>query len=360
MKDASFDIYRGRRILLTGDTGFKGSWLSLWLTCLGAEVRGFSLGPRTEYDNYVICGLGDLITHVAGDVRDYAHLLRTFADYHPEMVFHLAAQSIVLESYIDPENTFSTNMMGTVNVLEAVRKTASVRAAIIVTSDKCYENKGDGCTFREEDRLGGSDPYSASKGAAEIITSSYIRSFFSESGTAAIASVRAGNAIGGGDWSPSRLVPDCIRALQANNPIQIRNPEAVRPWQYVLEPLYGYLLLGARLFTKGKDYSGAWNFGPFPTGAASVLHVVQGVIDAWGGGTYVINEAPLQNGEAPLLQLDISKALVRLKWKPILSLGEAIQRAISEYRIVGLSTLQVREQRIAHIKDYTVKTRDRR
>jgi CDP-glucose 4,6-dehydratase len=262
MKGTDNSIYKGKTVLVTWDTGFKGSWLSLWLGHLGARVIGYSLPPKTAGDNYNICALGEKIIHIDGDIRDYRALQDVFSKYEPDMVFHLAAQALVLDSYKDPLYTFETNTMGTVNVLEAIRHTPSVKAAIVVTSDKCYDNKEWIYGYRETDPMGGVDPYSASKGACEIVASSYIRSFFNGENTANVATVRAGNVLGGGDWCANRIVPDCIRALQDNKPITIRNPDAVRPWQHVLEPLNGYLLLGASLYASGKSYFGPWNFGP--------------------------------------------------------------------------------------------------
>ena len=241
------NIYKGKTILVTGDTGFKGSWLAIWLLNLGANVIGYALEPNTKNDNYIICDLGNKITHINGDIRDYQTLLNVFSKYKLEIVFHLAAQTLVLDSYKDPYNTYSTNIMGTINLFEAIRHTPSVKVAINVTSDKCYENREWVYGYREVDPMGGKDPYSASKGASEIITSSYMRSFFNQEDAANIASVRAGNVIGGGDWTDNRIFPDCMRALLNNKPIVIRNPEAVRPWQHVLEPLSGYLTIGSLL-----------------------------------------------------------------------------------------------------------------
>lgn len=356
---ALLDLYQSRRVLVTGDTGFKGSWLSIWLNSLGAQVCGFSLEPRTENDNYVRCGVDNLVDHVQGDVRDLERLLTVFDTHRPQIVFHLAAQPIVLQSYDDPITTFSTNIMGTVNVMEAIRQTSSVRAAVIITSDKCYENTGSGFSFQEEDRLGGSDPYSASKGAAELVIASYVRSYFTQSDSVAVASVRAGNVVGGGDWSPYRLFPDCIRSLKSETPIVVRNPGAIRPWQYVLEPLYGYLLLGALLYSSGKEYSGAWNFGPLSTGCVPVVELVRAIIEAWGGGSYVIDEKRSQNGEAPLLQLDISKALNRLGWRPMLGTKETVQRTVDEYRVEGMAAHKILKQRLLHIENYVGKVQSR-
>jgi len=346
------NIYNGKTVLVTGDTGFKGSWLAIWLLSLGAHVIGYALKPKTGKDNYVICDLGDKITHIDGDIRDYRPLLKVFSKYKPEIVFHLAAQSLVLDSYKDPLFTYSTNVMGTVNLLEAVRHTPSVKAAINVTSDKCYENHEWIYGYREIDPMGGKDPYSASKGAAEIIASSYLRSFFNQDHTANIASVRAGNVIGGGDWTDNRIFPDCMRALISGKSIIIRNPDAVRPWQHVLEPLCGYLTLGSLLYTAGKRYTGAWNFGPSSKNTISVKRLVGEVVNQWGSGKYVVENKTGDTQEANLLHLDISKAVNRLKWFPVLDLEHTIKFSIDEYRVDDLSSEEIFNQRTAHIKEY--------
>lgn len=358
------NIYKkGKTVLITGDTGFKGSWLAIWLLTLGVNVIGYALPPKTKNDNYQICELYKKITHIDGDVRDYHSLLKVFSKYKPEIVFHLAAQAIVLDSYKEPLYTFQTNVMGTVNLLEAVRHTPSVKVAIIVTSDKCYENQEWIYGYREIDPLGGKDPYSASKGAAEIVTSSYLRSFFYQNNTANIASVRAGNVIGGGDWAAHRIFPDCMRALLNNKPIIVRNPESVRPWQHVLEPLSGYLTLGSLLYTDGKKYSGAWNFGPLSKSMVSVQQLVEETIKQWGKGKYIIknkgnntaHRSPLTAhiaSEAEFLHLDISKAVNKLKWYPVLDFKQTIKFAIEEYKVDGWSAKEIFEQRINHINNY--------
>ena len=304
-------IYKDKTVLVTGDSGFKGSWLAIWLRYLGANVIGYSFEPRTKNDNYVVCGLDNRITHIDGDIRDQPFLKSVLDKYKPDIVFHLAAQSLVLESYNNPVETYSTNVMGTVNILEVIRDIDSVKAVLIVTTDKCYENKECDYGYRETDRLGGKDPYSASKAACEIVINSYIQSFFIHNNSVSIASARAGNIIGGGDWAENRIVPDCIRSLKKNEPIMVRNPKSVRPWQYILEPLSGYLKLGALLYKYGKKYSGAWNFGPKET--ITVKGLVEKVVDKWGQGEVSISEQSNQNQEATFLYLDISKALDELK-----------------------------------------------
>lgn len=352
MKSIFSNIYDGKTILITGDTGFKGSWLAIWLHDLGANVVGFALPPKTEKDNYAICNLGDKIHHINGDIRDFQTLLKVFQNHEPEIVFHLAAQALVMDSYKDPLYTYSTNVMGTVNLFEAVRNTPSVKVAINITSDKCYENHAWIYGYREIDPMGGKDPYSASKGASEIITSSYLRSFFNQDNTANIASVRAGNVIGGGDWSYNRIFPDCMRALINHEPIVIRNPEAVRPWQHVLEPLSGYLILGSLLYTDGKKYSGAWNFGPLSKNMVSVKQLVEETIGQWGNGNYVLDSRTYNNDEARLLHLEISKAVNMLGWHPVFDLKQTVKCAIEEYRVDKFSGEEIFNQRIDHIEKY--------
>ena len=262
MEDLVTPPLRGKRVLVTGDTGFKGSWLSLWLHRIGANVLGLALPPKTERDHFNVLGLGKVISHVDCDIRDLAELEKATADFKPEVVFHLAAQALVKHSYSNPKATFDTNVGGSVNVLELVRQSPSVRALVYVTSDKCYRNKQWVWGYRENDELGGEDPYSASKAAAEMVFSAYLKSFFETRETLGAASVRAGNAIGGGDWADDRLVPDCIRALSSGEPIILRNPAAIRPWQHVLEPISGYIRLAGQLMEEPSRYSGAWNFGP--------------------------------------------------------------------------------------------------
>ena len=323
-------IYKDKTVLVTGDTGFKGSWLAIWLRELGANVIGYSLNPGTEDDNYVVCGLAKKITHIDGDIRDQHSLKSVFDKYKPDIIFHLAAQSLVLESYNDPVETYNTNVMGTVNILEVIRYIDSVRAVVVVTTDKCYENRECDYGYRETDRLGGKDPYSASKAACEIVINSYLQSFFNFENTVSVASARAGNIIGGGDWAENRIIPDCIRSLRRDEPIVVRNPQAVRPWQYILDPLSGYLKLGACLYKDGKEYSGAWNFGPKDT--ITVKGLVEEVIDKWGQGELSISDQSSQNLEANLLYLDISKALDELGWEPKLDFYEALTATYDDFK----------------------------
>ncbi|SDN66926.1 CDP-glucose 4,6-dehydratase [Acetanaerobacterium elongatum] len=326
--------FNNRRVLITGHTGFKGSWLTLWLTLMNADVIGYALPPRTEGDNFAACRLGKDITDIRGDVRDYGHLKAVFEEYRPEVVFHLAAQPLVRLSYALPAETLDTNIMGTVNVLENVRTCESVRAAVMITSDKCYENKEQLWGYRECDSMGGYDPYSASKGCAELVCAAYARSFFSKDNIDKhICTARAGNVIGGGDWSPDRILPDCVRALQSGRPIGVRNPKAVRPWQFVLEPLYGYLTLAAGLLENPAKHIGAWNFGPDYHSVVPVGEVVNEVVRLWGSGGW---EDLLENDTAPheasLLSLDCSKARNLLGWQSRLTLNEALAQTLAWYR----------------------------
>jgi len=352
MKDPSLQIYAGKKVVVTGDTGFKGSWLAIWLLKLGAMVTGFGLPPKRAEDNYNVTGLGSRYHHINGDIRDLPAVMDTVAQYKPNIIFHLAAQALVLDSFKDPHGTIEANVTGTLNVLEAIRKNPSVKAAVLVTSDKCYQNREWIHGYRETDALGGNDPYSASKGAAELVINSYTHSFFSSTDTPAIASVRAGNVIGGGDWSENRIIPDCIRSLMNKIPIIIRNPQSVRPWQYVLEPLYGYLMLGSALCQQKKEFSGAWNFGPIPKNAVTVETLVQELIHQWGSGNYLVKKPKIQGSESTMLMLDINKAINRLHWHPVLSLHEALRFTLDEYRISEMTVEDVFRQRNAHIDEY--------
>lgn len=329
-------LYRNKKVLITGHTGFKGSWLALWLTELGASVVGYSLKPPTEPSLFKAIGLEGSIIHIEGDVRDEEYLNFVFQEYHPEFIFHLAAQPLVRLSYYEPKLTYETNVIGTVNILEAVRKTDSVRACIIVTSDKCYENKEWVYSYRENDPLGGYDPYSSSKACAEMVTAAYQNSFFNpeqygRTHHVAVASVRAGNVIGGGDWAEDRLVPDCIRALAKGETIVIRNPLAIRPWQYVLDPLAGYLLLAALLYDEGVGYSGAWNFAPPHENMLTVEEIVKLSVHYWGYGKYIVDSASHPH-EARFLKLDASKARALLGWKPVYNIFETMERTINWYK----------------------------
>lgn len=324
-------FYTNRKVLITGHTGFKGGWLSIWLNMLGADVYGYALEPLHDKGIFAASGIAKKINDLRGDIKDLDQLKNAFNEIQPEIVFHLAAQPIVLESYHNPVDTFVTNTQGTVNVLEAIRHTASVKAAVIITTDKCYENREWVWGYREDEAMGGHDPYSASKGAAELAISTYRRSFFTGKHKPAIASARAGNVIGGGDWAAYRLVPDIFRALENGKPIELRNPAATRPWQHVLEPLSGYLLLGANLMENAEQFTEAWNFGPHLHDVHNVQTVVEQIIKLAGKGLWSDVSKPEQLHEANLLMLDISKAIRQLKWKPVLNFWETIQMTTDWY-----------------------------
>lgn len=330
------DSFRNKKILITGHTGFKGSWLSLWLHLLGAEVIGYALDPLTERDNFVLCGLSDRMIDIRGDIRDEEALGQVFETYQPDMVFHLAAQSLVRTSYENPKETYDVNLMGSLNVLECIRKLEQPCIGIMVTTDKCYENKEQIWGYRETDPMGGYDPYSSSKGCMELMISSYRNSFFNTASYVehrkAIASVRAGNVIGGGDWAKDRIVPDCIRAIEGGKAIEIRNPRAIRPWQHVLEPLRGYLMLGEKMVQDPIRYSGGWNFGPDPGAVVSVEEIVKRVVKSYGRGEYKDISDALQPHEANLLLLDISKARFELGWKPEWNISETVELTVDWYK----------------------------
>lgn len=326
--------YNGRRILITGHTGFKGSWLSLFTLRLGAEVGGYSKDIPTEPSNFKICGLDQHMTHFVGDVRNYDRLMHVFSQYRPEIVFHLAAQPIVRESYADPKLTFDTNVGGTVNLLECVRKTDSVKAAVVITSDKCYRNFEWEWGYRENDVLGGKDPYSASKACAELVSQSYFESFFSKRAFPHIATVRAGNVIGGGDWAYGRIIPDCTKAFVQGEPVALRNPKSVRPWQHVLEPLSGYLWLGAFLLEEDSAMSGeAFNFGPLYDFNQTVQEVVNQFAENWGDARWKTSDNGSDGkSESGLLNLNCDKAMHSLRWHAILSLRETIKMTADWYK----------------------------
>ena len=329
-------FYRGKRVLITGHTGFKGSWLAIWLHKLGAEVTGVALEPYTEKDNFVLSGIGNKINDIRGDIRDEVFLKNIFSKYQPEIVFHLAAQPLVRLSYEIPVETYQTNVMGTVHVLESIRTTESVKVGVMVTTDKCYENREQIWGYRENEPMGGHDPYSSSKGAAEIAISSWRRSFFNpklfEKHGKSIASVRAGNVIGGGDWATDRIIPDCIRALEANKPIEVRNPKAIRPWQHVLEPLGGYLLLAMKMWNEPTKYCQAWNFGPQAESITTVWSVASKVVDLYESGSLVDASEPNAVHEANLLMLDIAKAKFQLEWEPKMNILQCIDFTVDWYK----------------------------
>jgi CDP-glucose 4,6-dehydratase len=346
------NVYAGKKVLVTGDTGFKGSWLCIWLKEMGADVYGYALPPLTQLDNYVTCGIEKKIHHIDGDIRDKQKLQDYFNKINPDIAFHLAAQPLVIDSYQNPHYNFDTNLMGTVNFFEAVRNCASVKVAINVTTDKCYQNNEWVWGYRENEAMGGDDPYSASKGCSELITNSYLKSFFSKEKTCHIGSGRAGNVIGGGDWAENRIIPDIIRGFKNSKPIVVRNPDSVRPWQHVLEPLSGYLKLGEKLFTGGKRFSGGWNFGP----AAYENYTVGDVVNEVRKNIPSIKiEAPAQTEklhEAGLLKLDITKAVNQLDWKPRLNFEQTIKFTVDGYLSELKNNSDVYDGRIEQIKKY--------
>ncbi len=322
-------FWRGKKVLITGHTGFKGSWLSLWLQMLGADLLGFSLQPPTQPSLFELAQIAQGMQSVIGDIRDLEHLQQVVADFRPEIVLHMAAQPIVRLSYAAPIETFSTNVMGTANLLEAVRSVDSIRAVVSITSDKCYENREWVWGYREQDRLGGYDPYSSSKACAELVAASYRNSFFnpstySEHGVA-LATARAGNVIGGGDWAADRLVPDLLKALLKGESAYIRNPHATRPWQHVLEPLSGYLLLAEKLYTDGIAYAEGWNFGPEQANVETVGWIADRLYSLWGEGLHWQKDAVQSHvHENTYLMLDCSKAHAKLSWKPKLDLESTL------------------------------------
>ena len=330
------NVFEGKTVLVTGHTGFKGSWLCIWLKVFGAHIVGYALEPYTEKDNFVVTGLQNQIAHITGDVRDYQKLKKVFEKYQPEIVFHLAAQPIVRESYVTPKETYDINVGGTVNMLECCRLTGSVRVIINVTSDKCYENKEWIWGYRENDAMGGYDPYSSSKGCSELITAAYRKSFFNPNDYKAhrksLASTRAGNVIGGGDWQKDRIIPDCIRALESNKPAEIRNPKATRPWQHVLEPLNGYLLLASRMYIEPQNFCSAWNFGPNFSSIISVGKVADKIVAQWESGDWINLSTENAPHEAKLLSLDISKANSYLKWFPVWNIDKTIEKTVEWYK----------------------------
>jgi CDP-glucose 4,6-dehydratase len=330
MIDKTF--WQGKKVFITGHTGFKGSWLCLWLHILGAEVTGYALQPPTQPNLFDLCKVNELMISIIGDVRDNEALTKAMLKAQPEIVIHMAAQALVRDSYNNPVDTYSINVMGTVNLFEAVRACKSVKAVVNVTTDKCYENKEWVWGYRENEPMGGYDPYSNSKGCSELVTSAYRNSYFNpkEYGKhgVAIASARAGNVIGGGDWAADRLIPDCSKALLNDEKIIIRNPNAIRPWQHVLEPLHGYLTLVQKLYEEGISFAEGWNFGPNDSDAKPVEWIVQKLCNAWGSSAaYEVDKGDHPH-EAHYLKLDCSKAKMKLHWQPIWTLEQALEKIV--------------------------------
>jgi CDP-glucose 4,6-dehydratase len=325
-------FWRGRRVLLTGHTGFKGAWTTLLLHSLGAVVCGFALPPEHDDGLFCVAGAANDLSHRIGDINHPAALKALLSQFRPEIVLHMAAQSLVRKSYLEPVETYLTNVMGTVHVLEAVRHVDSVRAAVIVSSDKCYENFGLDRGYNEIDALGGSDPYSSSKACAEFVTQSYRRSYFFGPSGPQVASARAGNVIGGGDWSADRLVPDAVRAFIQSETLQIRNPQSVRPWQHVLDPVLGYLQLAEGLVSDGERYAESWNFGPGPSSEVTVGEVADHLARRWGANASWRRDATEHPHEAAYLRLDCTKANTKLGWNPVLPLEEALDMTVEWYK----------------------------
>ena len=344
-------FWRGKRVLLTGHTGFKGGWLSLWLQQLGAQVQGLALAPPAGHSLFEAARVGEGMASAIGDIRDLAFVSRTTAAFQPEIVIHMAAQALVRQSYAEPVQTYATNVMGSVHVLEAVRQTPGVRAVVNVTTDKCYENREWAWGYREDEPMGGHDPYSSSKGCVELVSAAYRSSFFQQGGPA-LATARAGNVIGGGDWSAERLVPDILRAFEKGEPVVIRHPHATRPWQHVLEPLSGYLVLAQRLWTDGAAVAEGWNLGPRDADARSVQWIVERLAQEWGGGArWQVDGGPHPH-EAKYLKLDISKARARLGWQPRWHLAQALGHIVTWQR-AWLSGEDVRALCLRQIDQYT-------
>jgi CDP-glucose 4,6-dehydratase len=337
MDNSIYQIFKGKNVLITGHTGFKGAWLAIWLNELGANVIGYALDPSSEKDVYNLSKIKSDIVDIRGDIRDSDKLDKIFKKWKPEIVFHLAAQSLVRYSYEKPKYTYEVNLMGTMNVLESIRSTDESKVGIIVTSDKCYENKEWVWGYRENEPMGGHDPYSSSKACCELLVSSFRNSYFNvnryEEHHKAIATVRAGNVIGGGDWSLDRIIPDCIRAFESNKDIVVRNPNSKRPWQHVLDPLSGYLLLASKILTNGVGFSEAWNFGPKSDRIISVEDIVNKVIQLWGAGNRIsLDSNHTTMHEANSLSLDISKAKHELNWYPKWDTDTTLEKTVEWYK----------------------------
>ena len=327
-------FWRGKSVLITGHTGFKGSWLALWLQGLGARVGGYALAPPTQPSLFEMAQVGAGMSSLISDVRDPGALQRCVTDFKPDIIIHMAAQSLVRHSYQHPAETYATNVMGTVNVLEAVRSSSTTRAVVVVTSDKCYENKEWLWAYRENEPLGGYDPYSNSKACAELVVAAYRNSFFNAEANSpgpALASARAGNVIGGGDWAKDRLIADVMSAFLEDRPVRIRSPQAIRPWQHVLEPLNGYLILAEKLWTEGASYAEAWNFGPDASGTITVSEIMQRLKQQWHGHAGWVADSEEHPHEAGCLKLDCAKAKARLGWQPRLSLDETLAWIVEWY-----------------------------
>jgi len=344
-------FWHGKKVFITGHTGFKGSWLSLWLQSLGATIKGFALEPPTNPSLFVEARVSEGMESEIGDIRDLESIKSSMVAFNPDIVIHMAAQPLVRLSYRDPVQTYATNVMGTVHVLEAARLCVQLKAIVNVTTDKCYENREWVWGYRENEPMGGHDPYSSSKGCSELVTSAYRNSYFSVPGAAALASARAGNVIGGGDWAEDRLIPDILRAFEKNQPVIIRNPKATRPWQHVLEPLSGYLMLAEKLYKEGSMFAEAWNFGPQDEDVKPVEWILNQMVDQWGtGARWKLDDDP-QPHEAQLLKLDISKANAKLKWTPQWDLKKSLV-SIVEWHQHWLKDDDIRQMTQSQIQQY--------
>jgi CDP-glucose 4,6-dehydratase len=353
MMNPSF--WQGKKVFMTGHTGFKGSWFSLWLQEMGAVVKGYSLAAPTTPSLFVEANVAEAMCSEEGDIRDFLHLRESISNFKPEIVFHMAAQPLVRLSYEDPIETYSTNVMGTVYLLEAIKQVGGVKAIVNITSDKCYENREWVWGYREDEAMGGYDPYSNSKGCAELVASSYRQSFFNADQYhlhgCALASVRAGNVIGGGDWAADRLIPDMLSAFSAGKPVEIRSPHAIRPWQHVLEPLSGYLTVAEHLFEHGPDFGEGWNFGPREEDAQPVQWLVEKLVQQWGGDASWYLSGGEHPHEAHYLKLDCSKAKMRLNWHPIWGLEETLGRIVN-WQKAWLNGTDIKQHTITEIREY--------
>lgn len=347
------NFWKDKRVLITGHTGFKGGWLSLWLQSLQATLLGFSLAPPTEPNLFTIAQVGDMMEDVRGDIRDLSHLKKVMQEFKPEIVFHLAAQPLVRHSYLDPIETYSTNVMGTVNICEAVRHTPSCLAFLNVTTDKCYENREWPWGYRETDPLGGNDPYSSSKSCSELISAAYRKSFFPpcEKG---LATARAGNVLGGGDWAQDRLIPDVIAACLNDTPIEIRHPHSIRPWQHVLDPLCGYLQLAQNLYENPLQHAEPWNFGPNETDVKPVSWIVDQIIELWGTTIDTTTPQTPQPHEATFLKLDTSKTRSHLHWKPLIPIDTILQMTVEWYQAYYYANASMKAFTLNQIENYVM------
>lgn len=348
----NIDFWKGKKVFITGHTGFKGSWLSLWLIQMGCQLRGYSLNPLGKNNLFELAKIGqDMDSHI-DDIRNFDQLSKSIRDFNPDIIFHLAAQPLVRDSYEKPLETYMTNVMGTAHVLESARRAEHLGAVVVITTDKCYENKEWIYGYKETDSMGGHDPYSSSKGCCELLTTSYTKSFFNSLKGAKIASARAGNVIGGGDWSKDRLVPDILRAFEQSQPVVIRNPSAVRPWQHVLEPLSGYLVLAQNLYSdRGSQFIGGWNFGPEDSGCRSVEWILDRMVNLWGNDASWRLDETSNPHEANLLKLDISKAKHFLKWDPTWTLRASLSKIIDWHK-EWLQGTDMKEYSLNEIADF--------